>query len=364
MTSLNDSISLLKKAGINNPYHVTEIIEEVIDFLKLDLSGLIVLTEAASGPYVVTPVIASMANADKVIALTADSDYARADEVIHQTRALQTISGCKKEIEIHTLRTKDLFSRADIITNLGFVRPIDADAVSVMKPTAVIPLMCEGWEIRPEDIDFIFCRSKGIPVVGTNEEYPGLDTLSYCGWLCIRMMMEAQVELPQSRILIVSEDKFGPVIEEQLKNAHLAVTLIGTLNGIDNDTLSHFDTLIIADYTTDRMIIGDDADISPAVLAAMRPSISVIQFAGKNDIDGLLRHNINVYPEKKLQPHRMALTLAGLGPRPVIELHAAGLRVGELLARARKHRNLSADDAIQYAIKYGPGDPIKKMGVY
>ena len=32
----------------------------------------------------------------------------------------------------------------------------------------------------------------------------------------------------------------------------------------------------------------------------------------------------------------MALTLAGLGPRPVIELHAAGLKVGEIAARARQ----------------------------
>jgi hypothetical protein len=32
----------------------------------------------------------------------------------------------------------------------------------------------------------------------------------------------------------------------------------------------------------------------------------------------------------ELSSHRMALTLAGLGPRPVIDLHAAGLKAGEL----------------------------------
>jgi len=32
-------------------------------------------------------------------------------------------------------------------------------------------------------------------------------------------------------------------------------------------------------------------------------------------------------------------TLAGVGPRPVIELHAAGLKVGQMLARPEQASN-------------------------
>jgi hypothetical protein len=33
----------------------------------------------------------------------------------------------------------------------------------------------------------------------------------------------------------------------------------------------------------------------------------------------------------------MGLTLAGIGPRPVVELHAAGLKVGEITLRQHQH---------------------------
>jgi hypothetical protein len=45
----------------------------------------------------------------------------------------------------------------------------------------------------------------------------------------------------------------------------------------------------------------------------------------------------------------MAITLAGLGARPVVELHAAGLKAGEFMARARV-RGLSRQQAEQEAL--------------
>jgi hypothetical protein len=53
------------------------------------------------------------------------------------------------------------------------------------------------------------------------------------------------------------------------------------------------------------------------------------------DVAGLAAAGVQVYPGIEMPGHRMALTLAALGPRPVVELHAAGLKVGEQAARAR-----------------------------
>lgn len=50
-------------------------------FTKLDLNGLIVFTEAACGEFIYTPIIAAMAGAKKVYAITKDSKYASKDEV-------------------------------------------------------------------------------------------------------------------------------------------------------------------------------------------------------------------------------------------------------------------------------------------
>ena len=138
---------------------LAKLLPETIAAFHLDLSGLTVLTEAASGAYVVTPIIAALAGARRVIAVTGESPYASTDEVIAQTREVASLFGVFSAVEIHTKRSTDLFAEADIITNLGFLRPIDAEAVEAMKPMAVVPLMCEAWEFRPGDLDMTACRS-------------------------------------------------------------------------------------------------------------------------------------------------------------------------------------------------------------
>lgn len=74
-------LSYLKSQGLKSPYRVKRLICEANDSLRLNLEGLIVLTEAASRNYVVTPIIAAMAGAKTVYAITADSQYGKAKDV-------------------------------------------------------------------------------------------------------------------------------------------------------------------------------------------------------------------------------------------------------------------------------------------
>lgn len=329
------AVETLRKGGIANPARLVKLIEGTIGFFKLNLSELTVLTEAASGPYVVTPVIASMARAKRVLALTSDSSYAKAETVISQTRALEVLCGVKCQAEIYTKRTSDLFAQADIVTNLGFVRPIGAEIVEAMKPTAVIPLMCEAWEFREGDVDLDACREKRIPVMGTNEDYPGLEIFDYIGWLCLKMLFDAQIEIHKSRILLVSSDKFGISIEKQLACAAGSVRLVPNLRRIKEQELTDADALVIADYTRNDVIIGQKGDLTVDELASVAPHLTIIQFAGRIDIESISKHRLHVYPVVKLESRRMAFTLGEIGPRPVIELHTAGLKVGEITARLR-----------------------------
>ena len=62
-------------------------IEDAVDRLNLDLSGKVVLTEAATGAYIVTPVIAALAGAE-VYAFTKDTRYGTVAEVRKQTNEL------------------------------------------------------------------------------------------------------------------------------------------------------------------------------------------------------------------------------------------------------------------------------------
>ncbi len=327
------AVRILQQAGVLNPYRLLSLIRKQISFLQLNLSGLTILTEAASGAYVVTPIIASLAGAERIIALTQDSKYSTSDDVITQTRALEALCDVATVIELYRERSLDLFSQADIITNLGFVRPLDKNVIFTMKNTAVIPLMCETWEFRPGDVELDACRNRNIPVMGTNEDFPGLDVFSYSGFLCAKMLFEAQIEIHKSNIMVIGSDKFGSVIARYLSGSGAHVKHINNLKNLAPKELSELDALVVADYTRPDIIIGKEGDMSSESFASHATGVTVVQFAGKIDVHDLIVRGITVYPGTDLHAHRMLQTLAYLGPRPVVDLHSAGLKVGELMLK-------------------------------
>lgn len=341
--------SVLRAAGICNPSRLVNLIERTITTLHLDLRGFTIVTEAASGPYVVTPVIAALANADRVLALTRDSRFASAGQVIEQTNALANLCGVSNSIQIATERRMDFFAEADIVTNLGFVRPIDARTIAVMKSGAVVSLMHESWEFRSDDVDIDACRSQGIRVSGTNEDFPGLDIFSYIGWLCQKLLFDAQIEIHRSKIAVVSSDKFGLAIANHLVRCGCNAYLVSKARDLVD--LNDLDALIVADYTRDDLILGKGGEFEPDILMRYAPGLTIIQFAGLLAVDELQAAGLTVYPGIHLEPRRMAITLAGLGPRPVVELHAAGLKVGELVAK-QAHGQLITNDPYIQLVQY------------
>jgi hypothetical protein len=333
----HSALETLRQGGIVNPSRLLRLIQDAIAFFELDLSDLTVLTEAASGAYVVTPVVASLAGANCVLALTHDSCYANLETVIAQTRALEKLCGMEGKVQIHVERLPNLFAKADIVTNLGFVRPIDAEAVAAMKPTAGIPLMCEAWEFRSGDVDLSVCRSKGIAVLGTNEDYSGLKVFDFSGNLCLKMLFEMGIEVYKSKIAVISGDKFGLVIEKYLKAAGGE---IGRFENLKDKKCREFlkgaDALVVADYTSYEVFIGNNGQMGADELLELSPGISLIQFCGIVEVEELDRVGIGHFPEHNVGAMRMGMTLADLGVRPIIDLHTAGLKVGELMSRGRE----------------------------
>lgn len=305
---------------------------DAVSRLELDLDGMAVLLEAASGPFCVTPVIAGLAGASRVIAMTRDSRYAGARDVIELTRALECACEIQQSCDIVTRRELNLFAEADIVMNLGFVRPVDANAVNAMKQGAAVPLVYEAWELRAEDVDVNACRQRGVHVAGTCEDHPAVNVFEYSGWLAMKLLFEAGIEIHQSNILIVGDDKFGGVILARLERAGAGAALIERLTDVRAFRSRRWDAVIIADFSRQDCIIGDGGDLS--VEEFLRSGCgTVVQFAGRIDVKAMVDGGVMVFPPEALPPQRMSRTLADLGPRPVIDLHAAGLKVGEVLRR-------------------------------
>ena len=349
-----EKIDYLKQQGLKNPYRVRRLIEDAIKFNNLDLTNLVVFTETASKNYVVTPTIAAMAGA-KVYAIISDSQYGKAKDVEEFTYNFAEFCGVRDKIEVVFEKKKEIVSQANVVTNLGFVRPIDKNFVEMMNEKAVIPYMCEAWEYREGDVDIKTCKSKNIPVMATNEDYLGFEVFDFCGNLCIKMLFELQIEVYKSKIVVVSGDKFGKVIEKYLKAMGADVYLIGNVKSeVNRRYLEDSDALVVADYTNNDVFVGaEGAQISANELIKLSRKISVIQFAGDVDIGELDKYNIPFFPQKRIGKFRMGMTLAELGPKPVIDLHCAGLKVGEVMARARLNGK-SVEEAKMMALKYSP----------
>lgn len=311
------------------------LIEDIIHRLELNLSGIFVITEIGSENYTYTPLIAALAGAENIVAVSRDSRYGKAQEIKTLGLELAKSWDIHDRLNFVSTLTPEVISEADIVTNLGFVRPIDAEFISHLHPGAVIPYMREAWEYRPEDVDLVACREKDIPVMGTNENYPGLGVFDYSGPLAAKMLFEAGLEVKGNNILVASKDDFGDVICNYLRNCGAKVWRVERPSQSVIEEEQRIDALLVACLSTDEKIVAEGGWIKPSDLAA-HPECMVIQFAGDVDTDALRRNQVLCMPEERVGPRRMAKTLAALGPKPVIELHAAGLKVGELMWREKR----------------------------
>src|SRR3954470_19728674 len=94
-----------------DPRRLVRLMREAIDRCDLDLDGLTVLTEAASGAYVVTPVLAAMAGAD-VVAVAAGNHYSSAQEIRESTSSLARLAEVSGRIELVDGKDPDVVAAA------------------------------------------------------------------------------------------------------------------------------------------------------------------------------------------------------------------------------------------------------------
>lgn len=314
-------------------------IKRAIGTFDLSLVGLRVLTEAATGYYKLTPLIAALAGAEHVYALAADSRYGRACAIREETLRLAALWGVDERVSVLLSREDQRISMADVVTNLGFVRPLDADFLCRLKRGAVIPLMWETWEYRAEDLDLAECRRLEIPVLGTNEHHPDLRIFEYIGHIALKMLFVAEIEVFRSRVVVVGGGEFAEQAVAALSNAGAQVTHIDTgvpealASAVSKSGLRQADAVVVIEHRSRRMLIGPGGDISVDELVELNRVAAVIHVCGGIDEAGLRDSGLNCYPGTFAPPGYMSVATDYLGPRPLIDLHTAGLKVGEEMAR-------------------------------
>ena len=324
-----------------NIKRIKKLIPDAIDAYNLDLSGLTVFTEAASGNYIVTPLIAALAGSVRVFAITQNSRYGKAVDVRNFTLELAQRWGVGDRIEVVSDKIPSILSQVDIVTNLGFVRPIDKSMIAHLKPTAVLPLMWETWEFRETDLDLAECRCKGIMVLGTNEREMGLDLFTYVGYLAVKLAFELEIEIYKSKVVVVGSGPFGESSVKAFDKLGADVRYIDLSTGDSLETkstksiLCDADLVVLVEHRNPVCLIGSEGQITVDELLALSPYLSIVHIAGNINREEIDNAAIPCLPQKSAAPGYMSVTTDYLGPKPVVALHTAGLKVGEAMARAR-----------------------------
>jgi hypothetical protein len=329
-----------------------------VDALELDLRGRTVLTEAASGAYVVTPVLAALAGA-RVFAYTKNTRYGTVEEVFANTRRLMA-SCTSHHLDVHLIDrlTPEVIAQADVITNSGHLRPLDRDLLRHAKHSAVIPLMYEAWEWRDADMDLAYVRERGLPVGATNERHPDIDVFSYLGDMAVKLIFDAGLCLCNNRFVLVCNNDFGPYIAKVLAGMCSGLAVVDKddnrhkYDGIGIDWIGGFPALAIPPsyrkaeavvftaYPFDRTWIAGEADIAIHHLKAAFDDPCVLRYAGDVAENELNAAGVRFFPAHVASGH-MGVLPSAVGADPIIRLQAGGLKAAQALLTGRHdHRGV------------------------
>ena len=328
-----------------HPLRLARLVDEAVVRCALDLTGAVVLTEAATASYAVTPVIAARAGASRVYAVTRSTRFGSVDQVRAETLELARLLGVDNRIQVVDEKRRAIVEDADIVTNSGHVRPLDAEMIAWMKPSAVIPLMYETWELRPADLDLAACREKGLLVAGTNERHPAIDVFSFLGILAVRLLHDAGVAVFKSSVLVVCDNDFGPYIERGLSQAGAAVDLARAAAA--GQASVAYDVILVAMTPRPGPVLSE-SDVRR--MAATWPDAVVAQYFGDLDRALVASVGLSIWPVEAPPPGHMGILPAEVGPEPTLRLQSGGLKAGEVLWRYREHPPTAAREFIDHYI--------------
>lgn len=336
--------------------------QDLIRQFDLDLSGLTVYTEAASGVYQYTPILAALAGAKKVYAEARNTRYGKAAEIMNDLALVTEEFGVDGVVDIFAYRSLEKLKDSDIVTNSGGIRPFDREMIDSLKDTAVIPLMWETWEFRPSDFDLTRCKEKGIVVLGTNEREKPCDMEFFIRLTALKLLLDSGYD--GGAVLVLGNSPIpGRSVVEGLKGNGINVVWVSEDITADlrYDQLSEhwaehgetYNSIYLAEHHFAGELLGSRGILSFEKIRQVNEGVKISVMCGNINVDELYSSGLQFFPTKiepfgfiTYQPYM-------LGMRPVLTLYAAGLKVGATMATARA-KGMSIKDTVKEALSKSP----------
>jgi len=327
-----------------------------VEVLKLNLKDKVILTEAASGAYVVTPILAGIAGA-KVYAYTKNSPYGTVKEVVENTtKIIESYHTSQLNINFIETLTPDIIAEADIITNSGHLRPLNKEKLKYAKDSLVIPLMYEAWEWREADMDINYIKERRFKIGATNERHPDIDVFNYLGDMAVKLIFASGSCCYKNKFVLICNNDFGPYIAKVISKICSGLGIIDKkenrdLYNMENVTwLSNFpeinissefksaEAIIFTAYPFDNPLLGVNMPVSATEIKNQFDNPFILRYAGDVDISSLDELGIKYYPDHVKSGH-MGIIPSEIGYDPIIRLQAGGLKVAEALATGNYYHN-------------------------
>jgi hypothetical protein len=310
--------------------------EEVVDAMRkriaalsLDLGGLHLVTEAATGAYACTAVIAALAGAERVVAVSRDSaSHGSAQDAIDATLALARVAGVERRIEVAERLVSSRLEDCDIITNSGRIRPLNASIIERLPAKAVVALMYEAWEFRSSDLDLEACRARGIRVAAVNERHEAVGVFPFLGDLCVKLLNDHGCSPVGARVALICDNPFAPYMLDGLRAAGAVAECFPGLMQLRGD----WEIIVVAlNPSWSPPMRGADL----RALACAASGALVAQIWGDIDRRAAAAAGFVVIPRTAPKRGHMAVLLSDLGYEPIVRLQAGGLRAAELVRRSQ-----------------------------
>jgi hypothetical protein len=318
--------------------------------LKLNLKGKTILTEAATGAYIVTPVLAAIAGA-RVFAFSKTTRYGNFDEVFNSTRQLAgEFKEFQLDIQYTDVLSPEIIAQADIITNSGHLRPLNEAILAHAKEGLVIPLMYEAWEWREADMDIHYIRKRGFKIGATNERHPDIDVFNYLGDMALKQIFDAGICPYKNKFILLCNNDFGPfvakvmagiceglaVIDKDEHKDHYNLNQIEWIGGFPRiqipKAFKNAEAVIFTAYPFVQSWIGENTPINIQQIQSQLSNPYILRYAGDIDETFLQKKGVRFYP-KHVNSGHMGILPSAIGYDPIIRLQSGGLKAAELLLK-------------------------------
>jgi hypothetical protein len=330
-------------------YRLIRLIEQSIKDFKLDLTGYNVLLPAGLFEPALAPIMASLAGAADIYI------PARDIETVNKTSFFVNELDLKSRINFIEKENPQILSKLNIVVKGEGTSYIDSEFISALNEDCVISIFPKNFDFtKAEGIDLDGCAKKEIPVIAVDPNDKNLMLNKYFAHLAIKRCFQANMDILNSRILLVGSGELMEATLSFLKTMGAVVYVAYTDRPQDQlyilKHLHEVDAIIVTDYPQrTEVVIGNNGFIDIESLTDINPEVRIVHISGRMEINPLAYNRVFYTPEIITQ-NSLNINANDIGLKALSDITAAVMKVAQNLIKSKSRSLLPGESLVSYNI--------------